>query len=77
MRKLFFRRTGRYTKDGIALDMEVGKALKPIFKKYREKGYTYREISHVVMLEATTLESVSILKEAVGYSKRKRKGKLE
>lgn len=72
MKKLFFNTVGRYTKAGIAVDMEVEKALKPIFEKYHKKGYSLREISHVILLETTHLESILILTESVKRSKRKR-----
>jgi len=60
----------KYTKEGILMSLETNEILKPIFKKYSDKGYSYREISHVIIAEVYSLECLSILTKAVEERKK-------
>jgi len=55
----------KYTNDSGNLDREVTEALKPIFEKYVEAGYSFRDISHVTLHAVFGLEMEVILTEQV------------
>ena len=66
----------KYSEDAVFLSIEVSKVLKPIFKKYFDKGYPYREIAHVILGEVISIESLKILTNAVYKHNKKKKIKL-
>lgn len=63
---------GRYglTEDGNALEDDTIAALRPIFNKYIEAGYSVREIGHIIVRAVGLIESEIALTEGV---KRRRK----
>lgn len=46
-----------YARESIAFTSEVCAALRPIYAKYLEMGYSIREIGHLAAAEAYYLES--------------------
>lgn len=68
-----FDENGKYTSDGVELDKVIEKALNPIFKEWRQRGYSFRDISHTTMLAVIGMESTLILREAARISKEKRR----
>jgi hypothetical protein len=50
MKHLFRDSDCRYSDDALAIDGELNAVLRPIFKKWIAKGYSPREISHIVFM---------------------------
>ena len=69
--KDLFNKDERYTTNGIDLDSEVSKVLRPLYKSWSEKGFSLRDISHIIISEAVSLECDFILRKAVRITKRK------
>jgi len=69
--KSLFTEDERYTEEGLVLVSEVFKALKPIYESWSKKGFSLRDISHITMGEAITLEAEFVL----GIAVKKRKNK--
>lgn len=65
-----FDEGGKYTSEAIKLDVIVRAALEPIFKRGRENGYSFRDISHITMLASTSVESMLVMEEAVRNRKK-------
>jgi len=59
MKSLFIE--DRYSSDGQFLDEKTFTVLKPIFKKWSEKGYSAREISHIMSWTVKDVELETIL----------------
>ena len=74
--KSIYENNEKYSQDAGFLCSEVNAALKPIFKKYFDKGYLYREIAHVMLGEVISLESLEILTKAVYKHNKKNKTHL-
>lgn len=51
-----FNEDHRYTPDATTLDILTHQALKGIFMQFVEKGYSPREISHIMQLSMFDLE---------------------
>jgi hypothetical protein len=47
--KPLFDADEEWSEDGRVLDGEVADALRPIFKKWMDKGYSLRHIHHIVL----------------------------
>jgi len=65
-----FDENGKYTSEAAHLDRIISMTLSPIFKEWREIGYSFRDISHVTMLAVTALESQLIISEAAKNRKK-------
>ena len=65
MERLFDDTYQRYTPTALEINSEIDAALEPIFKKWGNLGYSYREISHIIMLASTALECERVLTMAV------------
>ncbi len=63
--KLFDDKYQRYSPAALKIDREIDAALKPIFDKWGDAGYSYREISHLVTLSSTALECENVLTMAI------------
>lgn len=59
--RLFDDKYQRYTDPALQIDKEINDALEPIFKTWGSTGYSFREISHLIVLAATRLECENIL----------------
>jgi len=59
--RLFDNKYQKYSKEALILDGEIGRALEPIFKKWESKGYSPREISHIITLSTLTIECERVL----------------
>lgn len=64
----------KYTEDACSLSIEASEILKPMFKKYFDKGYSFREISHIIISEVYSLECLEILKKSVKDHKKSKSG---
>jgi hypothetical protein len=51
-----FNEDSRYTEDALKLDREINDALMDIFRKWIDKGYSVREIGHIVGLAVWDVE---------------------
>ncbi len=71
--KRLYSDDGRYTPDASALDDEVFKIMKPIMKRWEEKGYPIREISHVIYGSISMLESEIVLTKGAEIARKRRK----
>lgn len=60
-----FTDNDRYTDEGLAISAEISKALEPILKKWSERGYSMRGISHIASVEAHLLECEIILTKQI------------
>jgi len=70
MEKLFDE-LGKFTEEGTKLVMESEQTLTPIFKKYVEKGYNVREVSHVIGFGLFNVENMVCLKHIIESLKKK------
>ena len=61
MKKSLFIDGEKYSEDAFSLDKDVMAAMKPIMRKYREMGYSARQISHVINLAVYDLEIEVVL----------------
>jgi len=61
MRKSLFDKDHRYTSDADSLEVAAFRALAPIFADYLKKGYSPREISHILSSAVRDLECESLL----------------
>ena len=69
---LFNEKYDSYNEDGNILDSQTCKAIDPIFKKWVEKGYSLRDISHIVLQAVMTLECEHILTRSIKTQKEER-----
>ena len=67
--KSMFDANEKYLPIAANLEHEVSKLLKPIFIKYQEKGYTIRDISHILMLSIMDMETERILTKDIKSKK--------
>lgn len=58
---LFREKDNRYTKDAEQLDNDATDFLLDLFKEYTKKGYSPREISHVLQLAVFSMELTFVL----------------
>ena len=65
MRKSLYTEKDRYTDAAVNLDLEASNALRGIVENYHEKGYSLREICHVIMGSVEAIECEMILAEIV------------
>ncbi|KKN28309.1 hypothetical protein LCGC14_0855470 [marine sediment metagenome] len=72
---LFNEKYDSYNEDGNILDSQTCKAIDPIFKKWVEKGYSLRDISHIVLQAVMTLECEHILTRSIKTQKEERTDK--
>lgn len=56
-----FNNDNRYTPDATSIDILTHQALKDIFTEFVEKGYSPREIAHIMQLSITDLELQKVL----------------
>lgn len=59
--KSIYDDNGNYNTETIALDLEARTALKGIFEAWVSKGYSPRDISHVIVATAHEIELMSIV----------------
>lgn len=69
MNNLFDPKLCRYTQEASDLYKEADEAIKPIFKKWRNMGYSTREISHLLMHTIFDNECELIIIEGVNSRK--------
>ena len=67
MRKSLYTEKDHYTDDAINLNLEAYNALRGIVENYHEKGYSLREICHVIMGSVEALECEMILVKILKY----------
>jgi hypothetical protein len=60
-KKSLYDKNEKVTQDAIALEGAAFRALGPLFIIYMEKGYTVREISHVIQGAVQLLESEKVI----------------
>lgn len=58
-----FDELGRFTPEGMSLLKEVSESIKPIFFKYKEKGFKAREIGHAAAFAIHDAENIMCLQE--------------
>jgi hypothetical protein len=56
-----FDENHKYTDHGKYLDLAADAALKQIFEKFLQLGYSPREISHIIQLKVTEFETQAIV----------------
>lgn len=61
MKNSLYNSDNRLTTEGTNLTIEVNKALRDIFSSYVAKGYSPREISHIMISDVMDLEYQSSL----------------
>lgn len=61
MKKSLFDVNDRYEERAMLLDSEIAKALRPIFKKYIDQGYSIREIAAIASHTVLDLECDYVL----------------
>lgn len=59
--KTLYDKNFRWTPEASALDTRIHEALQPLFEEYVAKGYSPREISHVVHGASMQLELMAVL----------------
>lgn len=67
-----FDELGKFTEEGTSLIIETEQALTSIFKKYIDKGYQVRDISHVIGFGLHNVENTTCLKLMVDFLKKKK-----
>ena len=60
-KRLYREEDDRMTPEGLDLDTDVGQALRPFFTTFIARGYSPREISHVICQATYMLEHEAIL----------------
>ena len=68
-KRLYDNENDRYIDATIKLDLETTRALRPIFDRCTKAGYSYRDISHVMMQAVFGLEMEAILTQQVEKAK--------
>jgi len=58
---LFDDKYQRFEPAAMELGREIDAALKPIFDKWGDAGYSFRDISHLVTLASTALECENVI----------------
>lgn len=60
--KSLFKNNGvTWTTDAAAIETEAMKAMKPIFERWTQKGYSIREIAYIINHGVFSVESEKIL----------------
>jgi hypothetical protein len=59
--KSFFTETEHWTEEAGELDVKLAQFFRPLFKEYTAKGYSAREVSHIISNVAMSLECETIL----------------
>jgi hypothetical protein len=59
--KSFFTETEHWTEDAQELDAKLALIFRPLFKEYATRGYSPREVAHIISNVALSLESEAIL----------------
>ena len=72
--KSLYDKNEKYTEDARLLSLQMSEILKPVFKKYSDKGYTYAEISHLIIGEVFSVECLQRLKKVVDNHKKSKSG---
>ncbi len=73
MKRLFTKQDTVWKGEANDLASEVSQALMPIVQAWMRKGYSIREISYVVVSEATHIASHMALTKAFDLRKKRRK----
>lgn len=73
--RLFTEEYDTYNGDAKTLDSEASKIIRPLFKKYIEKGYNPRDISHILSAVVGIEECEFILTRNAKKALAKREGK--
>ena len=60
MKGLYNEKDDTYSEIAFKLDAEAQKAIQPIFDKYVELGYSFRQISHVILSAVWECELTNI-----------------
>lgn len=68
-KRLFNDKWDTYSKAALDIDSEFCKAIKPIFKKWADEGYSPREIAHIFATAVQLVESEYILSRNVRINK--------
>ena len=73
MKSLYDEKDIQLTEEGRKFAKEITDAIKPIFKKYTEKGYSVRQLSHETHTEILFLESFQMLESSIEDRKESKK----
>lgn len=67
-----FNENGYFTTEGMELLQEISAVIRPIFSKYKDKGFEVREISHTAGFAVHDTENILCLKDMYKRSTEKK-----
>ena len=77
MKSLYKNKFGVLTSEGHEIDREFNRAIKPIFKKYADKGYLARDLTHTILFNITLIEAEYNIMRGINERKAEREKKAE